>query len=74
FFNPLVLFITFEYISPHFFTKFIAYKVAHSNMSLENAQKYFSLSNYIYINTFATLSNGIVIGAMVSFILKSKKE
>ena len=41
-------------------------------MTLEDAEKYFSLSNYMYTNTFSTLSNGIVISAIISYFIKSK--
>lgn len=72
FFTPVVLFVTFEYISPDYFTNIINYKIENSKMTLEDAQKYFSLSNYMYTNTFSTLSNGIVISAIISFFIKSK--
>lgn len=70
--TPLVLFITFKYFSPDFFTTVITYKTQNTKMSLEDAQKYFSMSNYIYTNTFSTLSNGIVLSAIISFFIKSK--
>lgn len=70
--TPIVLFITFEYISPDFFSNIINYKVENSKMSLEDAEKYFSFSNYIYTNTFSTLSNGIVLSAIISFFIKTK--
>lgn len=72
--TPIVLFITFEYISPDFFSNIINYKVENSKMTLEDAQKYFSFSNYIYTNTFSTLSNGIVLSAIISFFIKSKTK
>ena len=70
--TPIVLYITFEYISPAYFTKIISYKIENSKMTLEDAEKYFSLSNYLYTNTFSTLSNGIVMSAIISFFIKSK--
>ncbi|WP_339837577.1 DUF4199 domain-containing protein [uncultured Flavobacterium sp.] len=70
--TPVVLFITFEYISPDYFTNIINYKTENSKMTLEDAQKYFSLSNYMYTNTFSTLSNGIVVSAIISYFIKSK--
>lgn len=71
-FTPVVLYITFEYISPDYFTNIINYKIENSKMTLEDAEKYFSLSNYMYTNTFSTLSNGIVISAIISYFIKSK--
>ncbi|WP_339888607.1 DUF4199 domain-containing protein [uncultured Flavobacterium sp.] len=71
-FTPVVLYITFEYISPDYFTNIINYKIKNSKMTLEDAEKYFSLSNYMYTNTFSTLSNGIVISAIISYFIKSK--
>lgn len=72
-FTPIVQFISFEYISPDFFDNIINYKLKHTKMTLEDAKRYFTLSNYIYTNTFSSLSSGIVISALISFILKSKK-
>jgi hypothetical protein len=72
-FTPITQFISFEYISPNFFTNMINYKLEHTKMTLEDANRYFTLSNYIYTNTFSTLSNGIVISAIISFFIKSKK-
>ncbi|WP_338377270.1 DUF4199 domain-containing protein [uncultured Flavobacterium sp.] len=72
--TPLVLFFTFEFISPDFFSNIIKYKVENSKMSVEDAEKYFSFSNYIYTNTFSTLSNGIVLSAIISFFIKTKTK
>ena len=72
--TPIVLYIIFEYISPAYFTNIISYKIENSKMTLEDAEKYFSLSNYLYTNTFSTLSNGIVMSAIISFFIKSKSN
>ena len=72
-FTPIVQFISYEYISPDFFTNMINYKIQKTQMPLEDAKKYFTLSNYIYMNTFSSLSYGIVISAIISFFIKSKK-
>ena len=73
-FTPVVTYLSFEYISPTFFSNFINYKVTQTKMSIADAQKYFSLSNYIYTSTFSSLSNGIVIGAVVSYFIKNKEQ
>jgi uncharacterized protein YacL len=70
--TPVVLYISFKYISPDYFTNIINYKIENSKMTLEDAKKYFSMSNYMYTNTFSTLSNGIVISAIISYFIKSK--
>jgi uncharacterized protein YacL len=72
--TPVVLYISFKYISPDYFTNIINYKIENSKMTLEDAKKYFSLSNYMYTNTFSTLSNGIVISAIISYFIKSKTK
>lgn len=71
-FTPITQYITFEVISPDFFSNIIQYKIEKKQMSLADAEKYFSLSNYIYTNTFSTLSSGIVMAAIVAFFTKSK--
>ena len=73
-FTPFVLYITFEYLSPEYFKNIINYKIQNSKMTLEDAEKYFSLSNYMYTNAFSNLSNGIVISAIISYFIKSKSN
>lgn len=73
-FTPFVIYITFEYISPEYFKNIINYKIQNSKMTLEDAEKYFSLSNYMYTNAFSNLSNGIVISAIISYFIKSKSN
>lgn len=73
-FSPIVQYISFELISPEFFSNMISYKTAKNQMTVEAAEKYFSMSNYIYTNTFASLSTGIVTAAIVAFFVKSKNQ
>ncbi len=72
FFTPIVLYVTFEYISPNFFTKITNSIIQNSEKTLEDVEKIFSLSRFIYTNTFSTLSNGIVMSAIIAFFIKSK--
>ena len=70
---PLTQYITFTVISPEYFDKLIALTVANKKMTLEAAQNYFNINNYIYSSTFSALSSGIVTAAIVSLFTKSKK-
>lgn len=71
--SPLVQFITFTYITPHFFTNIIRYVVEHKIQTLIQAENYFNLKSYILQSIFGALSMGIITSAVVSLFLKTKK-
>tara|TARA_B110000503_G_C7131683_1_gene407052 strand:+ start:720 stop:1202 length:483 start_codon:yes stop_codon:yes gene_type:complete len=71
-FNPIVQYLSYEVISLNFFTNIISSKIEHKRMSLIDAEKYFTLSNYIYFSTFSSLSYGIVTASIVAYFVKSK--
>lgn len=72
--TPLSQYITLELISPNYFDNLIALTVEKKKMTMEAAQSYFNINNYIYMSTFAALSSGIVTAAVVAFFLKTKQE
>lgn len=65
---------TYEVIAPEYFSKAISMMVEKEKMSEDEATTYFSLNSYIMQSIFTTLSGGVVIAAMVAFILKSKSK
>lgn len=63
---------TYEVIAPTYFTDAANFSVENGKMDREQAQTYFSLSSFIMQSIFSTLSGGVVIAGIISFILKSK--
>ena len=74
FFSPITQFITHEFISPNYFDKLIAYSIESKKLTLEEAQKYFNLTAYIWQSISGGLSFGVVIGAIVAYILRPKVQ
>ena len=71
-FSPISQFILHEFISQNFLNNTIKYTVAPKKLSLEGAKEYTTLSSSIWKNISDSLSFGVVIGAIVAYILKSK--
>lgn len=71
-FSPFTQFITHEFITPNYFDKLIALSVQSKRLTLEEAKNYFNLSAYIWQSISGGLSFGVVIGAIVAYILKTK--
>ena len=71
--NPIVQFVIYKSITPHFFDTIIAYKVKNHYMTLENAKIYFNLKTYMIESSFTGLSKGFITGAIVSVFLRNKK-
>jgi hypothetical protein len=74
FFSPITQFITHEFISPNYFDKLIAYSVESKKLTLADAQNYFNLTAYIWESISGGLSFGVVIGAIIAYILKPKEQ
>ena len=72
-FSPIIQFITHEFITPTYFENIIALAVKSKKLTLEEATSYFNLSAYIWQSISGSLSFGVVIGAIVAYILKTKK-
>lgn len=71
-FSPITQFITHEFISPTYFEKLITLSVETKKMTLEQAKDYFNLTSYIWQSISGGLSSGVVIGAIVAYILRTK--
>ena len=71
-FSPFTQFISYEFIVPNFFDKMIALSVESKRLTEEEAKSYFNLSASIWQNISNGLSYGIVLGAIVAYILKTK--
>lgn len=71
-FSPFTQFITYEFIVPDFFDKMVALSVESKRLSEEEAKSYFNLSASTWQSISSGLSYGIVLGAIVAYILKTK--
>ena len=66
--------ITAYVISPHYFENAISYGVANGLTTLEEAEAYFNLKNYIIQSTIFAPVMGVITSAIVAFFLKIKPE
>jgi hypothetical protein len=71
-FSPITQFITHEFISPNYFSKLIAFSVESKRFTIEEAKSYFNLTAYIWESISSGLSFGVVISAIIAYILKTK--
>jgi hypothetical protein len=72
FFSPITQFIVHEIISPNFLENTIAFTVSQKKLTLIEAKEYTTLTSSIWKNISDGLSFGIVIGAIVAYLLQSK--
>lgn len=74
---PIAQFVIYKSITPHFFETIIEYKTKSPlltrHMTLKDAESYFSLRSYMIQSIFSSLSMGIMTGAFVSLLLRTKK-
>lgn len=74
-FSPLTQWIISTIITPEYFPNVIAYSVETGyHNSLEEAQAYFNLENYMKQSAIGALIMGIITSAVVAFFVKSKAE
>lgn len=74
FLSPLTQVITFMYITPNYFENVIRYVVSQNQMSLQEAENYFNLSNYIRQSTLFAPLMGIATSAIVAIFVKRKDK
>jgi hypothetical protein len=72
--SPLTQWITSTIITPEYFPNVIAYSVETGyHSSLEEAQAYFSLENYIIQSVVGAIVMGVVTSAIVAFFVRTKR-
>jgi len=72
--SPLVNYIIYTYISPTFFENIIRFSVENDIQNQTEAESYFCLNSYIIQGISESLSNGILISALVAFFVKTKNN
>jgi hypothetical protein len=74
---PIAQFVIYKSITPHFFDTIIDYKTKSPlltrHITLNDAQSYFNLKSYMIQGVFNGLSMGVITGAIVSLLLRTKK-
>lgn len=70
--SPIVQYVTFNYISPHFFKNMINYVVTTKIQTQIQAEEYFNIKSYVMQGLFGSLSMGVVTSAIIAYFLKSK--
>ncbi len=71
-FSPITQFITHEFISPDFLENTINQIVLSKKLTLKEAKEFTTLTSSIWKNISDGLSFGVVIGAIVAYLLKTK--
>lgn len=73
--SPFTQWITSTIITPEYFPNVIAYAVKTGyHKSIEEAETYFNLSNYIVQSTIGALIMGIITTAIAMLFIRSKKQ
>lgn len=72
--NPLVQFINTKYISPEFFPNAIDYAVEIEMRTRHQAERYFTLGNYILRSMFGAITMGTITSAIVAVFVRKKRS
>ncbi|NQV42704.1 MAG: DUF4199 domain-containing protein [Candidatus Marinimicrobia bacterium] len=72
--TPLGQLISAYVISPHYFENAISHGVANGLATIEEAEAYFNLKNYIIQSTVFAPVMGVITSAIVAIFLKTKPE
>lgn len=70
--SPLATYISFNIVSPYLFQNLVGYVVSKGVMNKEQAELYFSFRSYAIQAAFSSLSLGVITGAIVALVLKTK--
>jgi len=71
-FTPLTQYITSIFITPDYFINAIDDAVKNKKRTLEEAQDFFNLKNYIILSTITAPVMGLITTAIISFFTKTK--
>ena len=73
-FNPLIQYISLNYISPDYLPNITEYGVKSGKMTQEAAEIYFSMKSYIIQGIIGALLMGVVTSAIVAIFFWRKKR
>ncbi|MBF6608345.1 MAG: DUF4199 domain-containing protein [Flavobacterium sp.] len=70
-FSPIVIFITYEMLSPNYFQSAVQSAVA-KGATIEKSRNYFNLQSYVLQAAFSALSMGAATSAVIALFLQTK--
>jgi len=70
--SPLGQYIIHQFITPSYFPNAIAYSVNNDVMDQAEAEKYFTLKNYIVQSVMGAVIMGIITSAIVALLVRKK--
>ena len=73
-FSPFVQYISYVWITPHFFDNIIKYYVDKKSQTQAQAQELFNLSSYVKQGIYGSLSMGVITSAIAAHFLKTNKK
>jgi uncharacterized membrane protein len=68
--SPLAQYITHNFITPQYFENVKNYSVTNDLMTIETANEYFNISNYMLQSAIGALVMGILTSAIVAIFMK----
>jgi hypothetical protein len=72
--TPLAQYISNTWIAPDYFPNMIEYSVRTGEQSLEEAEAFFNLNNYILQSTVFALISGVITSAIAALIIRRKPK
>lgn len=73
-FTPFIQFVILELISPDFLANLMEYSVKSGHDSLEDAQAFFTYSNYAVQSSIWALLSGVITTLLVAFFVQTRKK
>ena len=68
--SPLAQYVTHNYITPEYFETVSQYSITNDLMSIEEANDYFNINNYIWQAALGALGGGVILSAIVALFMK----
>ena len=68
--SPLFNWVTHKYITPKYFENIIEYSITNELSTIEAANAYFNINNYMWQSAIGTLLGGLVISALAALFLR----
>lgn len=68
--SPFFNWLTHKYITPKYFENIINYSVTNELSTIEAANEYFNINNYMWQSAIGSLVGGLVISAVAALILR----
>ena len=70
--SPGAQYLTHHYITPEYFPNIIDYSVTYDLMTIEAANEYFSIKNYMLQSAFGVLIGGAIFSAIAAIFIRRK--